>query len=93
VLGLDLDVAPDQPAVLPEGAAALLERREAARAARDYATSDALRDELAAMGVDVRDTPEGQVTTVAHGRWSSGLPPDSVQSGPVTSGEAASTTS
>jgi cysteinyl-tRNA synthetase len=26
----------------------------------DYATSDRLRDELAAMGVEVRDTPTGQ---------------------------------
>ena len=64
VFGLDLS-APAEPAggALPEGAAELLERRAAARAARDYATSDGLRDELAAMGVDVRDTPEGQVTT------------------------------
>jgi cysteinyl-tRNA synthetase len=65
VLGLDLSAAaePDQ-AQLPEGAAELLERRAAARAARDYATSDALRDELAAIGVEVRDTPEGQVSTI-----------------------------
>ncbi len=67
VLGLDLD-APAEPAggELPAGAAGLLERRGAARAARDFATSDALRDELAALGVEVRDTPEGQVTTVTH---------------------------
>jgi cysteinyl-tRNA synthetase len=64
VLGLDLD-APAEPGAqdLPEGAAALLDRRAAARAAGDYATSDALRAELSAMGVDVRDTPEGQVAT------------------------------
>ena len=67
VLGLDLD-APAEPLAeaLPEGAAELLERRAAARAAGDYATSDALRNELAAMGVDVRDTPEGQVATQRH---------------------------
>jgi len=65
VLGLDLDAPPTDPEMqLPEGAAALLERRAEARAARDFATSDALRDELAAMGIDVRDTPEGQVTTL-----------------------------
>jgi cysteinyl-tRNA synthetase len=64
VLGLSLD-APAESVVsdLPEGAAALLERRAAARASRDFATSDALRDELAALGVEVRDTAEGQVTT------------------------------
>jgi cysteinyl-tRNA synthetase len=65
VLGLDL-AAPAEPldAPLPEGADALLQRRADARAARDFATSDALRDELAAMGVEVRDTPQGQETTV-----------------------------
>jgi len=63
VLGLDLDAAPDTLAELPPGAAELLDRRAAARAARDFASSDALRDELAAMGVDVRDTPAGQVAT------------------------------
>ena len=47
-------------------ATALLERRAAARAARDFALSDSLRDELAAMGIDVRDTPQGQVTTPRH---------------------------
>ena len=64
VLGLDLGLAPPDEIPLPEGAAELLERRAAARAARDYAASDALRDELAAIGVEVRDTPEGQETTV-----------------------------
>ena len=64
VLGLSLD-APAEGAAgeLPAAAADLLERRAAAREARDFATSDALRDELAQLGVDVRDTPEGQVTT------------------------------
>jgi cysteinyl-tRNA synthetase len=65
VLGVDLDRAPEPTDTeLPEGAAALLERRAAARAARDFATSDALRDELAALGVEVRDTPDGQVTAL-----------------------------
>ena len=64
VLGLDLGVAQPVAAPLPERAAELLERRAAARAARDFAAADALRDELAAMGVEVRDTPGGQDTTV-----------------------------
>jgi cysteinyl-tRNA synthetase len=65
VLGVDLARAAEpESGPLPEGAAELLERRAAARAGRDFATSDALRDELAAMGVEVRDTPEGQLTTV-----------------------------
>jgi cysteinyl-tRNA synthetase len=63
VLGLSLEEAPEpREEELPEGAAALLERRAAARAERDYATADALRDELAGLGVEVRDTPDGQVT-------------------------------
>jgi cysteinyl-tRNA synthetase len=65
VLGLDLAASPDAPGgELPEGAAELLERRGAAREGRDFATSDALREELAALGVEVRDTREGQETTV-----------------------------
>jgi cysteinyl-tRNA synthetase len=65
VFGLDLGAAPASgDAELPEGAAELLEQRAAARAAQDYATSDRLRDELAAMGVEVRDTPEGPIATL-----------------------------
>jgi cysteinyl-tRNA synthetase len=33
--------------------------REAARAGKDWARSDALRDELGALGVELRDTPAG----------------------------------
>jgi cysteinyl-tRNA synthetase len=44
---------------------ALLELRAAARTARDFATSDRVRDALVAAGVEVRDTPGG-VTWVLH---------------------------
>jgi cysteinyl-tRNA synthetase len=64
VLGLSLDLPAEAELPLPADAAELLERRAAAREARDFAASDALRDELAAMGVEVRDTPDGQETTV-----------------------------
>jgi cyanophycinase-like exopeptidase len=37
----------------------LLELRASARAGRDFATSDLVRDRLAAAGVEVRDTPDG----------------------------------
>ena len=40
--------------------AALLEERTTARAARDWARSDALRDELATLGIVVEDTRDGQ---------------------------------
>ena len=64
VLGLSLDAPVAEDAPLPQGAAELLERRAAARTARDFAASDALRDELAALGVEVRDTPNGQEASV-----------------------------
>jgi cysteinyl-tRNA synthetase len=38
---------------------ALLDRRQAARAAKDWAQADRLRDELAALGWTVRDGPDG----------------------------------
>ncbi len=50
----DLEPRPD-----PE-TQALLAAREAARAARDWAASDRLRDELAARGIAVEDTRDGQ---------------------------------
>jgi cysteinyl-tRNA synthetase len=59
VLGLSLDASPTETP-LPEAATELLERRAAARAARDWTAADALRDELASMGIEVRDTPQGQ---------------------------------
>jgi cysteinyl-tRNA synthetase len=65
VLGLSLD-APVAEKALPAGAAELLQRRATARADRDYATADALRRELAALGVEVRDTPTGQETSVSR---------------------------
>jgi cysteinyl-tRNA synthetase len=59
VLGLDLDRA--APSVdLPTGAVALLDARKAARAAKNFQESDRLRGQLAAMGVAVIDTPDGQ---------------------------------
>jgi len=67
VLGLDLgrETAAHE---LPAGAAELLSRRQQARAARDYATSDGLRAELAALGVQVTDGPDGQRWKVAGRR-------------------------
>ena len=57
VLGLDLDRAAPE---LPAGAAELLEARDRARAAKDFALSDQLRDQLRRLGVTVIDTPDGQ---------------------------------
>ena len=39
----------------------LLDARQRARATKDFASSDALRDGLIALGIEVRDTPDGAV--------------------------------
>src|SRR3954470_4404695 len=64
---LGLDLARDigkAPAALPAGAQELLDERASARASKDFAASDRLRDELAALGVAVKDTPAGQEWTL-----------------------------
>jgi cysteinyl-tRNA synthetase len=63
VLGLDLGALPSGVTdELPQPVRELLDRRAAARAARDFASSDALREEIARLGWEIRDTPAGQVT-------------------------------
>ncbi|HEV2075895.1 MAG TPA: cysteine--tRNA ligase [Thermoleophilaceae bacterium] len=57
-LGLEGLAEPGDGRPSPE-AQRLLEEREAARAGRDYSTADARREELLALGWEVRDTPEG----------------------------------
>ncbi|MFL5659001.1 MAG: cysteine--tRNA ligase [Ktedonobacteraceae bacterium] len=60
VLGLRLDtVKPKAPRVVSDEVLALIRQRDEARAARDWKRSDQLRDQLKAMGFEVRDTPKG----------------------------------
>ncbi|MDE3133861.1 MAG: cysteine--tRNA ligase [Acidobacteriota bacterium] len=58
VLALEnlLDV---EPVEAPDAAQALMREREAARTARDWALADALREQLRALGWEVRDGPAG----------------------------------
>jgi cysteinyl-tRNA synthetase len=58
VLGLENLLEADGPPAPPE-AAELLDARERARAARDWAQADELRDQLRALGWEVRDGPDG----------------------------------
>jgi cysteinyl-tRNA synthetase len=67
VLGLDPLAAPwsagggsdDLRAVVDALAGVALEQRQAARARKDYAAADAIRDRLLAAGILVEDTPRG----------------------------------
>ena len=54
------------PAVDPEAIEALMARRAAARKARDFAESDRIRDELAAMGVVLKDSRDGTTWELAR---------------------------
>jgi cysteinyl-tRNA synthetase len=55
-----LAVLPEPEAGLDAEVRGLLAAREAARAERDWAASDRLRDQLAARGISVEDTRDGQ---------------------------------
>jgi cysteinyl-tRNA synthetase len=60
VLGLRLDtIEPKQPRIISDEVRALVHERDVARAARDWKRSDQLRDQLIALGFEVRDTPNG----------------------------------
>ena len=59
-LGLALNAAGHDPEA-DEAIDDLVARRQAAREAKDWATADALRDELSGKGVVVEDTPSGPI--------------------------------
>ncbi len=45
--------------------ASLLEQREAARAGKDFATADEIRDRIKAAGIEIEDTPSGPTWSLA----------------------------
>jgi cysteinyl-tRNA synthetase len=59
VLGLDLGRLAREAFEPSQDALALIAERDEARAAKDFARSDEIRDRLQAMGLEVMDTPEG----------------------------------
>jgi cysteinyl-tRNA synthetase len=73
-LGLDPLSAPwrderrvDLTAVVDALAGVALEQRQEARARKDYAAADSIRDRLAAAGIAVEDTPTGPRWTLSDG--------------------------
>ncbi len=50
---------PGADAISPEDVEALISQREEARAARDFAAADRIRDQLAERGVELEDGPDG----------------------------------
>jgi cysteinyl-tRNA synthetase len=62
VLGLGLgEWQPPDQAVVPDAVMALVEQRQAARAAKRWAEADALRAQIRALGYEVEDTAAGPV--------------------------------
>jgi cysteinyl-tRNA synthetase len=62
VLGLDLEREATTSWEPTAEMRALMAERDAARTAKDFASSDELRDRLTAMGLEVMDPPEGGTT-------------------------------
>ncbi len=59
LVGLSSLTQPEEGAETDERAMELMKEREAARAAKDFERADAIRDELAELGWDVRDSSDG----------------------------------
>jgi cysteinyl-tRNA synthetase len=59
LVGLSSLTQPDQGAEAGEEAGKLLEERQAARASKDFERADQIRDRLAELGWEVRDSAEG----------------------------------
>ena len=60
IYGLDLARAPKAKADATPEIADLLEKRSAARLAKNFAESDSLRDQLLKLGISIKDSPVGQ---------------------------------
>ncbi len=62
-----LDLPLGGAAVPPTEVLALVDQRQSARAQRDWATADKLREQIQALGWRVRDTPDGpQLKPIGH---------------------------
>ena len=61
VLGFDLDHYKPEEVIIPEEIKMLVNERNEARANKNWAESDRLRDELISKGYSVKDSKEGTV--------------------------------
>ena len=61
-----LATTPSSTAAVDALVAGLLEQRAAARAAKDFAAADAIRDQIKAAGIEVEDTPDGPKWTLCR---------------------------
>jgi cysteinyl-tRNA synthetase len=59
LVGLSSLAQPDEGAETDERAKGLMDEREKARAAKDFARADEIRDQLAELGWEVRDGADG----------------------------------
>ncbi|MPM84364.1 Cysteine--tRNA ligase [bioreactor metagenome] len=59
ILGILQDNAETEEDFEKEKIEALIEKRTEAKKAKDFAAADAIRDELAAMGITIKDTRQG----------------------------------
>jgi cysteinyl-tRNA synthetase len=55
ILGLTLQQLPEKTVEITPAIQALLDKREAARAAKDWTAADAARDQLRDLGIDIKD--------------------------------------
>jgi len=61
VLGIEVSEVAENAAEIPQHILDLVEERTEVRATKNYARADEIRDELAAAGYEVEDTPDGPV--------------------------------
>ncbi len=59
ILGITLDEPQAETSTNDAEIETLVDQRRQAREARDYQAADAIRDQLATMGVEIMDTPQG----------------------------------
>jgi cysteinyl-tRNA synthetase len=66
ILGFSLAHEKPTAKALPQDAMRLIEARDAARKAKNFKESDRIRDELAAIGIVVKDTKDGTTWEIAR---------------------------